>query len=255
MPEYLSKVCEQLTKEQQLTIGELESLRQHIEHIMEIVAAQQNYAKISGVAETLKLTEVVEDALRMSEGDLAWQDVKLVRDYREVPAISVEKHKLLQILVNLIKNAKCALDESGRTDKQMTLSIRPVNESRVGIAVVDNGVGIAAENLERIFAHGFTTRKNGHGFGLHSGALAAKELGGSLRGTKLHGPGTVGRVSVLEPLCGQSGEREVRPAYRKTQKSVGLRQAMSHSHFRPGSLGTSCQLVGVSRPWYFMRTA
>jgi signal transduction histidine kinase len=200
LPKYLSMVCEQLTQEQQATIGELESLRQNIEHIMEIVAAQQNYAKISGVAETLKLTEVVEDALRMSGGDLAWQDVKLVRDYREVSAISVEKHKLLQILVNLIKNAKRALDESGRTDKQMTLSIRPVNESRVGITVVDNGVGIAAVNLERIFAHGFTTRNNGHSFGLHSGALAAKELGGSLRAQSA-GPGQ-GASFVLELPAG-----------------------------------------------------
>ena len=76
MPEYLGLVCKQLTKEQQVAIGELESLRQNIEHIMGIVAAQQNYAKISGLAETVKLTEVVEDALRMSEGDLAWQDVE-----------------------------------------------------------------------------------------------------------------------------------------------------------------------------------
>jgi C4-dicarboxylate-specific signal transduction histidine kinase len=205
LPKYLSMVCEQLAQEQQVTIGELESLRQNIEHIMEIVAAQQNYAKISGVAETLKLTEVVEDALRMSGGDLAWQDVRLVRDYREVSAISVEKHKLLQILVNLIKNAKRALDESGRTDKQMTLSIRPVNESRVGIAVVDNGVGIAPENLERIFAHGFTTRNNGHSFGLHSGALAAKELGGSLRAQSA-GPGQ-GASFVLELPAG-SPEKE-----------------------------------------------
>jgi signal transduction histidine kinase len=41
-------------------------------------------------------------------------------------------------------------------------------------------VGIPAENLTRIFNHGFTTRKDRHGFGLHSGALAAAQLGGSL---------------------------------------------------------------------------
>ena len=52
---------------------------------------------------------------------------------------------------------------------------------RVKISVMDNGVGIPCENLTRIFRFGFTTRKNGHGFGLHSGALAAHELGGALR--------------------------------------------------------------------------
>jgi two-component system NtrC family sensor kinase len=67
-------------------------------------------------------------------------------------------------------------------------------------------VGIAAENLKRIFAHGFTTRKNGHGFGLHSGALAAKELGGSLRAQSV-GPGQ-GASFVLElPAGGPEKEK------------------------------------------------
>ncbi|PYJ99796.1 MAG: histidine kinase, partial [Verrucomicrobia bacterium] len=89
-------------------------------------------------------------------------------------------HKVLQILVNLIRNAKYACAESGRTDMEMTVRVTN-GDDRMRIAVVDNGVGIPAENLTRIFNHGFTTRKDGHGFGLHSGALAAKELGGALR--------------------------------------------------------------------------
>jgi signal transduction histidine kinase len=64
-------------------------------------------------------------------------------------------------------------------DKQMTVRVAN-GEGRIKIAISDNGVGIPAENLLRIFNHGFTTRKDGHGFGLHSGALAARELGGSL---------------------------------------------------------------------------
>jgi signal transduction histidine kinase len=48
------------------------------------------------------------------------------------------------------------------------------------IKVADNGNGITPEHLARIFSHGFTTRKDGHGFGLHSCALAAQEMGGSL---------------------------------------------------------------------------
>jgi signal transduction histidine kinase len=69
--------------------------------------------------------------------------------------------------------------ESPRVDKQVIVRVA-VGEEKVEIAVIDNGTGIAPENMTRIFAHGFTTRKNGHGFGLHSGALAARELGGSL---------------------------------------------------------------------------
>ena len=106
-------------------------------------------------------------------------DVAIVRDYQVDLPVTVDKNKVLQILVNLIRNAKYACDESGRTDKSVTL--RTTSDGReVSIAVIDNGVGISAENLTKIFAHGFTTRKHGHGFGLHSGAIAAKELGGSL---------------------------------------------------------------------------
>src|SRR5262249_920437 len=100
-----------------------------------------------------------------------------------------------QILVNLIRNAKHACDDSGRADKQITLRVAN-GDGRVKISVSDNGVGIPQENLTKIFNHGFTTRKGGHGFGLHSGALAAKEMGGALR-VSSEGPGQ-GATFTLE---------------------------------------------------------
>ena len=115
----------------------------------------------------------------MNTGAMERHHVKVVREYGETPQISVQKHKVLQILVNLIRNAKYACDDSGKSDKQMTLRVGSENGS-VKIGVIDNGVGIPPENLKKIFNHGFTTRKDGHGYGLHSGALAAKEIGGSL---------------------------------------------------------------------------
>ena len=94
--------------------------------------------------------------------------------------LRVDRHKVLQILINLLRNAKYALDESKRADKWITISVSAVNDRSVHIVVADNGIGISPENLTRIFAHGFTTREEGHGFGLHSGALAAHAMGGSL---------------------------------------------------------------------------
>jgi C4-dicarboxylate-specific signal transduction histidine kinase len=105
--------------------------------------------------------------------------VELVRDFEGQPLVNMDKHKVLQILVNLVRNAKYACSESGLPDRRVTLSVRSAN-GRARIVVADNGVGIAPENLTRIFNHGFTTRVDGHGFGLHSGALAARELGGTL---------------------------------------------------------------------------
>jgi signal transduction histidine kinase len=132
----------------------------------------------------------------MNAGALARHQLQLMRDYAaDVPEILVEKHKVLQILVNLIRNAKYACEESDTPDKLLT--VRIINgDNRVRITVEDNGVGIPPENLARIFSHGFTTRKNGHGFGLHSGALAAQELGGCLTALS-EGPGR-GATFTLE---------------------------------------------------------
>ena len=179
LPGYLGQLAEQLASEQQAAITDLERLCQNVEHINGIIAMQQSYARISGVTETIKVTDLVEDALRMNAGELARHGVQLVREYADGPPVTVDKHKVLQILVNLIRNAQHACTDSGRTDKQLRIQVAP-DDRGVRIAVIDNGIGIPPENLTRIFNHGFTTRKDGHGFGLHSGALAAKVLGGAL---------------------------------------------------------------------------
>jgi len=180
LPGYLAQLAEHLEGEQAALLQELELLRKNVEHIKDIVSMQQSYAKVSGVSETVKVIDLLEDTLRMNAGALMRHEVQVVREYDpHLSDITTEKHKVLQILVNLVCNAQYACDESGRKDKRVT--VRATNGGRiVRIAVVDNGVGIPAENLTRIFNHGFTTRKEGHGFGLHSGALAARELGGRL---------------------------------------------------------------------------
>lgn len=179
VPVYLSQLSEHLLNDQKATIEELESLRRNVEHIKEIVAMQQSYAKVGGFKETVDVIKLVEDSLRMNENALNRHHVDVVKEYEPVPPMTLEKHKVLQILVNLLRNAKYACDESGREDKCLTVRVSN-GAGRIKIAVADNGVGIPAENMTRIFNHGFTTRKEGHGFGLHSGALAAKEMGGSL---------------------------------------------------------------------------
>jgi PAS domain S-box-containing protein len=179
LPGYLASLTSHLAQEQEEMLREASSLVNNVIHIKEIVAMQQDYAKSSGILESLQVTELVEDALRMNLGAMQRHNVKVVRDFADLPAILTEKHKVLQILVNLIRNAKYACDESGKDDKWINLRVRN-GDDRIKISVIDNGIGIPPENLTRIFNHGFTTRKGGHGFGLHSGAIAAKELGGTL---------------------------------------------------------------------------
>jgi signal transduction histidine kinase len=176
---HLGHLSEHLQSEQAAIVQELGSLRTNIEHIKDIVAMQQSYAKVAGVREIIGVVDLIEDSLRMNVGALSRHGVNLVRQFDSEPLVNVDKHKVLQILVNLIRNAKYACEESTTADKTIIVHVESVND-KVRIAVKDNGVGIAPENLTRIFNHGFTTRATGHGFGLHSGALAARELGGTL---------------------------------------------------------------------------
>jgi len=180
LPAYLSGLADHLNAEQNALLQELKSLIHNVDHIKEIIAMQQSYARVVGVTETLPVVDLVEDALRLNAGAMERHQIKVIREYFQVPPIMADKHKVLQILVNLIRNAKYAMDDRGHTDKRLVLQVGMSGDNAVKICVIDNGIGIAPENLTRIFEHGFTTRKEGHGFGLHNGALAAKQLGGSL---------------------------------------------------------------------------
>jgi len=180
LPGYLNQLAEHLQTERGELTGELDSLQINIDQIKQIVAAQQSYARVSGITEVIPVSELVEYGLRISEAALTRHGIAVVREFMPAPPVKVERQKVLQILVNLIGNATEAINESGRPDKRMTLRVRATPEGRVQIYVTDNGVGIAPENLTRMFAFGYTTKKVGHGFGLHSSANSAKEMGGSL---------------------------------------------------------------------------
>jgi C4-dicarboxylate-specific signal transduction histidine kinase len=179
LPVYVGQLARHLAGEEARALKELEHLHKNIEHIKDIVTMQQSFGKVAGVTEIVTAADLVEDALRMNASGLARHDIQIIKEFGEPRLITVEKQKVLQILVNLICNAKHACEDSGREERRLTFRVTN-GDDRVRFIVRDNGVGIPSENLTRIFAHGFTTKKDGHGFGLHSGALAAKEMGGSL---------------------------------------------------------------------------
>lgn len=180
LPAYLLQLFEHLQAEQVASVNELNLLRQNIDHIKRIVTMQQNFATASGIEESVDLEELLEDSLRINMSAFTRHTIEVIRVIDQVPPVILDKHKALQILVNLVSNAIHACNDSEHTDKCLTVRLRK-EDACIKLSVTDNGVGIAAENISRIFNHGFTTRKDGHGFGLHSGALTAKELGGSLR--------------------------------------------------------------------------
>ena len=178
---YLARAGTHLQQERDRMLKELALLTDHIGHIKSIVATQQSYATVSGLIEEILIGNLVEDALRILETGMVRHHIELVRDFEDIPPVPADKHQVLQILLNLLRNAKQAAAAGGKPERIIRIRIRRQGEDRVRIEVKDNGVGLPPENLTRIFAQGFTTKRDGHGFGLHSSALAARQMGGSLR--------------------------------------------------------------------------
>ncbi len=200
LPGYLVRISEHLATENKELTHDLHQLAQNVEHIKEIVSVQQSYACVSGLVEILAPVQLVEDAMRMNAAKFNRHGIDVVCEFGPAPAVAVDKHKVLQILVNLIRNAKHAVEEANSEDRRMHVSIAKVDDEFVQIAIRDNGVGIPPENLTRIFQLGFTTKKNGHGFGLHSAANAAREMGGSLTAHS-NGPGTGATFTLSLPIA------------------------------------------------------
>ena len=179
LPAFLSMLAKCLAEEQAAALAEIALLGQNIDHIKEIIAVQQSYAQASGLQETVPIAALMENALQINAVALVGDRIEIIREHGEAPAVSLEKHKVIQILINLVSNAKDALKEADREQRRLVVRTG-YRAGRIWVRVSDNGVGIAKENLTRIFAHGFTTKREGHGFGLHASALAAKEMGGEL---------------------------------------------------------------------------
>jgi ligand-binding sensor domain-containing protein/signal transduction histidine kinase/PAS domain-containing protein len=227
---FLAGLNDHLAAERAALLEELRSLTANIEHIKEIVAMQQANAHRFGVMETAQAAELMENALKMNEAAYSRHNVGLVREFEEVPPILVDKHKVMQILINLLQNAKRACCQSTEKDRRVKVCIRRNGESAIRMEVADNGVGIPPENLTRIFAHGFTTQADGHGFGLHSGALAAKQLGGTLTA---HSEGSgKGTTFILElPLQNATSEQRA-PASGGLDPAPALHEPIDQSRIR-----------------------
>ena len=199
LPAYLAKLTEHLQNEQRMLVSELQELTTNIDHIRDIVSTQQCYAGSVAVIQSFPLEQVLEDALRMSGGDFGRHGITVVREFADVADITADRQKVLQILINLVRNARHALAENAAPEPRLVVRLSASDEGTVRAEVSDNGVGIAPEHLGRIFSHGFTTKKDGHGFGLHHSVLLAQQMGGSLKAHS-DGPGRGATFTLELPI-------------------------------------------------------
>jgi signal transduction histidine kinase len=212
VPDFLTELNQCLGEEQETILKEVDALTKGIEHIKQIVAAQQTIAKGSNLFTPTEPATLMDAAIAMNGYSFERHAINVVRDYQAHEAISLDKHKVLQILINLINNARQSIKGSGGPGpRRITVSVRSQSSAAgrsVQFTVADTGTGIAPEHLTRVFAHGFTTKSDGHGFGLHSSANAAREMGGSLT---VESPGMgLGATFTLELPINQTSEAEKR---------------------------------------------
>ncbi len=177
VPKFLASVSQRLVEENSVVSAEIASVASNVEHIKVIVAMQQALARVGGVVGPVVLHEVIEDALQLSDLAVARHRITIIRDFADTPVLDSDRHKILQVVVNLLSNSLHALKD--QPVRELTLRLGPCAKG-VAVVVADTGVGIVAEHLEQIFRHGFTTRVDGHGFGLHASANSIAELGGSI---------------------------------------------------------------------------
>jgi two-component system NtrC family sensor kinase len=196
---FLGKLGKSLIEDRQELCALLDDVGRYTEHIGDIVKVQQTHARPPRLDEPVSLGELVEDALRINAAALARHQVTVERQLPALPPVLTDKHKVLMILVNLVSNAKYAMDGIPAADRRLSVRLEQPGPDLVRVEIRDCGAGIAPEMLTRIFQYGYTTRKDGHGFGLHSSALAAQQLGGTLAGHS-DGPGQ-GAIFTLELPC------------------------------------------------------
>ena len=195
IPTSLGKLGSHLVEEQKTVLNEMKGLVRNIRHMKQIIASQQTMAKSAGKVESIVLVQVLSHAMEMSfqPEDEKWMTIH--RDYQDVSPVEADQHQLLQILVNLLRNAKQAMRQQGQEHHELRLSVNYHNNDKksVVMTIQDSGVGIALEHLSKMFTRGFTTKKDGNGIGLHSSIVAIQNMGGSM---EVHSDG-VGKGAVF----------------------------------------------------------
>jgi signal transduction histidine kinase len=180
IPQFLHALATSLETSRELVRKEIWSLMKNIEHMKDIVRAQQSHAGAFGVIEVCEAGELMEDAIKFNTDSMERHKVCLTKSYGHLEPLEIERTPLIQMLVNLIKNAKESVMANPNREPEIFVSIQPETNDRVRFEVRDTGVGISQEDLTKVFSHGYTTKQDGHGFGLHASANLAREMGGQL---------------------------------------------------------------------------
>jgi len=181
IPGYLEKLSGQLLEEQRVALAEVERLRENAHHAQQCVASQQDLAKPNGITEPISIVALVEEALVANQELVESSQIEVVREFHEIPLLVVDKYQVLEVMVDVIRNACQAMTSAPAKHLVVRVKLIAGPPDSVCLEVQDSGVGIVPEDLIKIFGQGYSAKNGGRGMSLHSGALIAKNIGGALR--------------------------------------------------------------------------
>ena len=213
--EYLQKVATHLRAEQEQIAGEVGRMTEKVDNVKEVIAAQQNYARAVSFREDIDLEKLLNDVLAMHAPSFSRHSIQVETDFEPLPPVHVEKNKVVQVVDNLVRNAVESMRDAAGEVCRLTLSLCEREENQARIVVADTGGGIKADQLEQIFNYGFTTKRGGNGFGLHSAALAVNSLGGKITASS-EGSGRGANFTLDLPIRPEKAEpQESQPRSQK----------------------------------------
>ncbi|MCC6578804.1 MAG: HAMP domain-containing protein [Phycisphaeraceae bacterium] len=208
--DFLSALRDSENQRRGQLVAEVQELRNHISEVKGIIAAQQRFAGQAAWLQTEKPDKILEDALRMARtGQLSGLTIQ--RRYDALPPVTLERTKLIQVLVNLIRNAMDAMAGCDEQHRILTLSLQARDDATFIIEVTDTGVGIDPNDLAKLFDFGFSTKADGHGYGLHYAQNAVRSMSGRLEAAS-GGPGQGATFTLTLPLCQQPQDSESKAA-------------------------------------------
>lgn len=204
IPNFINVLSEELTNEKTSLMNDVDLLNKNVQHIKSIINMQYGMSNTLTVMENVNISEMLENAILINKSDELTK-IEIIRDYEPIKTVHSDQVKLLQIFVNLIKNAIESLLESNVEPKRLTLRVKEKDAGHFSVQISDNGVGIESENVVKVFSHGYTTKKTGHGFGLHTSALSAQDMGGILT-AESKGKGYGATFTLTLPYESKQGE-------------------------------------------------
>jgi DNA-binding LacI/PurR family transcriptional regulator/signal transduction histidine kinase len=203
LPRYYAGLGAALRTDMERVRQETAELTEKTDLIRDTIRGLQEYARGHQdllLREPTALADLVESALRIQAGNLAREGVTVHRRVAPTPPLLLPRARVVHVLVNLVKNALEAMRDTPRERRQLTVELAR-EEGGALVRITDSGAGIAPEHLRHIFEYGFTTKPDGHGFGLHTCANHMAQLGGAIR-VESEGTGRGATFTLRFPTSG-----------------------------------------------------